>query len=167
MPARHRHLPGKIWDQIFVRIYAIPGNRGRNFALRIFCGYARFPPSYDLDPSPPFLMCRRALRSLLPLTCWNGGSRTRSRSTTLPLDLSAQEGAPFSASLDRLEQRISDQIDGVVDVVLTGKLTALQHGCIENFIIAEVWGGEESSGRHSVTAVLSCKIQHPEPCAKP
>ena len=54
------------------------------------------------------------------------------------LHLCVQEGAPFSASLDRLEQRISDQIDGVVDVVLTGKLTALQHGCIENFIIAEV-----------------------------
>ena len=50
-----------------------------------------------------------------------------------------QEGAPFSASLDRLEQRISDQIHSVVDVVLTKNLTALEHGRIENFIIAEVW----------------------------
>ena len=57
---------------------------------------------------------------------------------SFPLSRPQQKGAPFTAPLTHLERRISNQIHCVVDLVLTKSLTALEHGTIENFIIAEV-----------------------------
>ncbi len=46
---------------------------------------------------------------------------------------------PPSSHLDKLEDKMLDQLHGVVEVVLKGKLSSLQHGTLENFVIAEVY----------------------------
>lgn len=48
-------------------------------------------------------------------------------------------GTPPSLQFEKLEVKSSAQIHRIVDMVLQKRLSPLQHGCIENFIIAEVY----------------------------
>lgn len=54
------------------------------------------------------------------------------------LPASPQVGT-LSSRLDKLEVKSSAQIHRIVDIVLQKRLSPLQHGCIENYIIAEVY----------------------------
>lgn len=62
--------------------------------------------------------------------------------TDILLDTSgpaSPQSGTLSSRLDQLEVKSSAQIHRIVDLVLQKRLSPLQHGCIENFIIAEVY----------------------------